>query len=100
MSSEENGTEAAGDEMEMPRIEFPCLYPIKIIGHAVEDFQEIVIAVVERHAGQIDAELITVQNSRNANYLSVTVTISATGVDQLQNIFSDLKAVECVKMVL
>lgn len=100
MSVDEDSKLQPTDDVEMPRIEFPCPYPIKIIGHAVEDFQELVIAVVERHAGQVDAELIKVQNSRNANYLSVTVTISATGEEQLQNIFNDLKAVECVKMVL
>ena len=100
MSSDEDNKGHAVDETEMPRIEFPCLYPIKIIGHAVEDFQEIVVEVVERHTGQIDAELNRVQSSRNANYLSVTVTIAATGEEQLQNIFSDLKTVECVKMVL
>ncbi|CAN0507950.1 unnamed protein product, partial [Discosporangium mesarthrocarpum] len=54
----------------------------------------------ERHTGKIDADLIKVQNSRKNNYLSVTVTIAATGEEQLQNIFSDLKAIDSVKMVL
>ena len=85
---------------EVPRIEFPCLYPIKIIGKAEQQFQEQVVAAVERHTGKIDADLIKVQNSRNDNYLSVTVTIAATGEDQLQNIFVDLKAISSVKMVL
>jgi len=100
--NEESGSsnENLGEEQEAPRIEFPCLYPVKIIGHAVSDFQQIVIDVVQQHTGQIDAGLIKVQNSRNANYLSVTVTITATGEEQLQNLFNDLKAVESVKMVL
>lgn len=85
---------------EAPRIEFPCLYPIKIIGIAEGDFQADVVAVVERHTGSIDAELIEIRQSRKENYLSVTVTIAATGVEQLQNIFDDLKAVDRVKMVL
>lgn len=85
---------------EVPRIEFPCLYPIKIIGKAEQQFQEQVVAAVERHTGKIDADLIKVQNSRNDNYLSVTVTIAATGEEQLQNIFVDLKAISSVKMVL
>jgi putative lipoic acid-binding regulatory protein len=87
-------------DQEAPRIEFPCLYPIKIIGKAEQQFQERVVAVVERHTGKIDADLIKVQNSRKNNYLSVTVTIAATGEEQLQNIFSDLKAIDSVKMVL
>jgi putative lipoic acid-binding regulatory protein len=87
-------------DMEAPRIEFPCLYPIKIIGKAEELFQKRVIEVVERYTGKIDADLIKVQNSRKNNYLSVTVTITATGEAQLQNIFTDLKAIDSVKMVL
>ncbi len=90
----------SGDEVSAPKIEFPCLYPIKIIGHAVPDFQSQVIAAVERHTGDIDHELIKSQTSKQNNYLSVTVTIAATGEDQLRNIFTDLKAIESVKLVL
>ena len=89
----------AGDA-EPPRIEFPCLYPIKIIGVAVAEFQEIVVGVVERHTGKITEELINIRRSSQHQYISVTVTIAATGKDQLQNIFEDLKQVEHVKMVL
>ena len=35
--------------LEAPKIEFPCLYPIKIIGKAGVGFQREVIATVERH---------------------------------------------------
>ncbi|GAB5497977.1 MAG: DUF493 domain-containing protein [Pseudohongiellaceae bacterium] len=87
-------------DQEPPRIEFPCQYPIKIIGKAEQQFQTRVVEVVERHTGKIDSDLIKVQNSRKNNYLSVTVTITATGEEQLQNIFSDLKAIASVKMVL
>lgn len=88
------------DNQEVPRIEFPCLYPIKIIGRAEHRFEELVVEMVERHTGKIDAELIRIQTSRKNNYLSVTVTIAATGEEQLQNIFTDLKTIDSVKMVL
>jgi putative lipoic acid-binding regulatory protein len=85
---------------EAPKIEFPCLYPIKIIGRSVEGFQATVIEVVERHTGDLDANLINVQSSAQSNYLSVRVTIAATGEEQLRNLFEDLKALESVKLVL
>jgi len=100
MSSDDDKPDQQSADLEAPRIEFPCQYPIKIIGHAVESFEELVVAVVERHTGEIPADKIKSQNSRNANYLSVTVMIEATGEEQLQIIFSELKAVESVKMVL
>ena len=82
------------------KIEFPCLYPIKIIGKAERNFREIVVAAVERHTGQLTADLVKVQPSRRNNYLSVTVTIAAAGEEQLRSIFLDLKKIESVKMVL
>tara|TARA_B110000444_G_C18517161_1_gene444958 strand:+ start:172 stop:462 length:291 start_codon:yes stop_codon:yes gene_type:complete len=87
-------------EQEAPKIEFPCLYPIKIIGVASIEFQAEVITVVEKHAGKISSELIELQSSKKSTYVSVRVTIAATGVDQLQNLFDELKALESVKMVL
>lgn len=87
-------------EPEAPRIEFPCLYPIKVIGRAEEGFRDEVIAAIERHTGKIDEALIEEQPSRKQNYLSVRVTIAATGEDQLRSLFEDLKAIDSVKMVL
>ena len=87
-------------EQEAPKIEFPCLYPIKIIGVASIEFQAEVITVVEKHAGKISSELIELQPSKKSTYVSVRITIAATGVDQLQSLFDELKALESVKMVL
>ncbi len=85
---------------EAPRIDFPCLYPIKIIGRASADFESTVVGVVERHTGKISDDLIKHQTSKNDNYISVTVTIAATGEEQLRHIFEELKTVPEVKMVL
>ncbi len=92
--------EAGEVETEAPGIKFPCLYPIKIIGIADPAFQSTVIEAVERHTGFIDSELIRNKPSKLSNYLSITVTIAATGEDQLRSIFTDLKAIESVKLVL
>lgn len=87
-------------DQEAPKIEFPCLYPIKVIGVAVPDFKERAIEAVERHTGKIDEELIELNPSKQGSYVSVRFTIAATGHDQLQNIFAELKLIEHVKMVL
>lgn len=87
-------------EQEAPKIEFPCLYPIKIIGVAGPDFQEKAVAAVERHTGKIDSKLIEAKPSKANNYVSIRVTIAATGEEQLQHIFEDLKKLPDTKMVL
>ena len=92
--------ESDSELVERPKIEFPCLYPIKIIGHSIENFKGIVISQVERHTGPIDPELIVEKKSRKNNYVSVNITIAATGEKQLGKIFEDLKKIKSVKMVL
>jgi len=87
-------------EQEPPKIEFPCLYPIKIIGVASIEFQTEIVTIVEKHAGKISSDLIELQVSKKSTYVSVRITIAATGVDQLQNLFDELKTHENVKMVL
>ncbi|MFT6092798.1 MAG: putative lipoic acid-binding regulatory protein [Pseudohongiellaceae bacterium] len=87
-------------EQEAPKIEFPCLYPIKIIGIASVDFHILAVKAVEQHTGEIDSDLIEIMPSKANSYVSVRVTITATGVEQLGNIFEDLKKLPGLKMVL
>ncbi len=87
-------------EPEAPRIEFPCDYPIKVMGETCEEFREHVLTVMERHAPGFDQAKVTIRDSRKATYQSVTVTITATGKDQLDAIFVDLKTSSRVRMVL
>jgi len=87
-------------EVEMPRIEFPCAYPIKVMGLATPNFQHEVVAVVRRHAPEVGDEHVSVRPSSNGNYLAITVIIEATGTEQLTVMFQDLKAHTSVKMVL
>ena len=89
-----------GTDQEAPKIEFPCLYPIKVIGVAAPGFEAMAIRVLERHAGEIPEELIEFNASKEGRYVSVRVTIAATGTDQLESIFAELKTIEHVKMVL
>lgn len=88
-------------EVSAPKIEFPCeRYPIKVIGEAGEGFSDLVIEIMQRHAPDFDATTLVVRDSRNGRFLSVQVLITATGVDQLQAIHTDLKASGRVHMVL
>lgn len=92
--------DAPSADAEAPKIQFPCAYPIKVVGNAAEDFREYVIAVMERHAGPLETELVTVQASSNGRFLSVRVTIMATGTEQLQAIFEELKGSGRVHIVI
>ena len=88
-------------DVQPPKIEFPYeRYPIKVIGTAGEGFSDLVIEVIQRHAPDLDTSTLVMRDSRNGNFLSVQVLITATGVEQLQAIHLDLRATGRVHMVL
>ena len=81
-------------------IEFPCDYPIKVLGRAREDFQSVVLKVFELHAPGFDTEAIQVKASSGGRFTSITVTIVATGPEQLSALHGALMATGLVSMVL
>ena len=83
-----------------PKIEFPCAYPIKVMGVTCEELHDHVMTVMERHAPGFDQQTVTIRDSKKGNYQSLTVTITATGEPQLKAIFIDLKTSSLVRMVL
>jgi putative lipoic acid-binding regulatory protein len=88
------------EEQEPPRIEFPCDYPIKVLGRNVDEFPSVVIEIFERHAPGFDQETITVKTSSKATFTSMTITITATGPDQLSQLHQDLMSTGLVQMVI
>jgi len=83
-----------------PKIEFPCGYPIKVIGHHSADFQAFVVSVVAGSLPTLTAESVTARPSRNGRFLSVRLQLWATGEDQLLALFRELRANPQVQMVL
>lgn len=87
-------------EPEAPKIEFPCAYPIKVLGLSSAEFETIVLAVFERHAPGFDPQDIAARPSSKGTFTALTITITATGPDQLEALHQDLLATGHVKMVL
>ncbi len=87
-------------EPPVPRITFPCDYPIKVLGRSSEDFQRLVFATVERHAPGFDRRRVLLKTSRKGTFASLTLFITATGSEQLQVLHRDLMDTGVVQMVL
>lgn len=71
-------------------LEFPCQFPIKMMGNNCENFRSIAIEIVQKHTGTISADAIKIAPSRNGTYVSLTITIVAQDQQQLDNIYRDL----------
>tara|TARA_R110000823_G_scaffold119998_4_gene244269 strand:- start:9948 stop:10217 length:270 start_codon:yes stop_codon:yes gene_type:complete len=87
-------------EPEPPRITFPCDYPVKVLGRSSAEFREVVLEVFERHAPGFDQARVSIRDSRKGTFAALTVTIIATGPEQLQALHADLLATGHVKMVI
>ena len=87
------------NESKAPKIEFPCDYPIRIVGYSATDYKDFVVEVISKHAPDFDGT-VKLKNSRNGKYTSALIVIHATGEPQLKAIFEELKASGRVQMVL
>jgi putative lipoic acid-binding regulatory protein len=81
-------------------LEFPCDFPIKIMGAAQEGFAQAICAVVVRHAPDFDAATVEMRPSKGGNYLSLTCTVRATSKAQLDALYVELSSHPLVKVVL
>lgn len=87
-----------GDKQSL--IEFPCEFPIKVMGRDNAAFRGAASSIVERHAAPLADDAVRSSRSRNANYVSLTITIQAVSQEQLDNIYRELSAHDDVLVVL
>lgn len=84
-----------------PKIEYPCKdYPIKVLGEKSESYRAEVLKVFDIHAPGYDANRLPGRESSKGRFQSITVFITATGLDQLTALHEDLKGIPATRMVL
>ncbi|MCW9088735.1 MAG: DUF493 domain-containing protein [Gammaproteobacteria bacterium] len=81
-------------------LEFPCQFPIKAMGRAGADFEAKIVTLVRKHVPDLGEGAVKTRDSQGGKYLSVTVTVTATSREQLDNIYRELTACEQVLMAL
>jgi putative lipoic acid-binding regulatory protein len=81
-------------------LEYPCDFPIKILGHSQAGFAQAILGVVQRHAPDFDGAAMEMKTSKRGKYLSVTCVIRATSREQLDALYQELCDHPMVVMVL
>ena len=79
---------------------FPCVFPIKVMGRREDGFAQVVTEIVLRHAPDFHPQTIEMRSSKQARYLSLTVTINAKSREQLDALYSELSKHPMVTMGL
>jgi len=81
-------------------IEYPSKFPIKVMGAKVDGFVHAVTQVAERFDPTFDASTVELRPSKAGNYLGVTITVTATSREQLDDLYRALSSHPMVKVVL
>ncbi|MBI5907654.1 MAG: DUF493 family protein [Polaromonas sp.] len=89
---------------EIPRqqslIEYPSLFPIKVMGVKVDGLVHAISVIAREFDPAFDASTIELRESRGGNYLGVTITVTATSREQLDELYRTLSTHPMVKVVL
>jgi putative lipoic acid-binding regulatory protein len=81
-------------------IEYPCDFPIKVLGRTQAGFAQEVLGIVRAHAPDFDGATLQMKPSKHGKYLSVTCVVRATSREQLDALYRELCDHPMVIMVL
>jgi len=81
-------------------IEYPSRFPIKVMGAKVEGFVHAVTTIAREFDPGFDAATVELRDSSKGNYLGITITVTATSREQLDNLYRALTSHPMVKVVL
>jgi putative lipoic acid-binding regulatory protein len=93
-------TPAATDARKDSLIEYPSKFPIKVMGANVDGFVTAVTHVARQFDPTFDAATVELRDSKAGNYLGVTITVTATSREQLDELYRALSTHPMVKVVL
>lgn len=81
-------------------ITYPSLFPIKVMGEKVEALLPAVTQVARMLDPTFDERTIELRESKGGRYLGITITVTATSREQLDELYRTLSTHPLVKVVL
>ena len=81
-------------------IEYPSLFPIKVMGLKVDGLVHAITVIAHEFDATFDASTIELRESKGGKYLGVTVTVTVTSREQLDELYRTLSTHPMVKVVL
>lgn len=81
-------------------IEFPCDFPIKVMGETHADFTAEIVKTIQQLNPGFSAANIEMRGSSGGKYISLTCTVYVTSKLQLDDIYRALTSHPMVKVTL
>ena len=88
------------EQVQESLFKFPCEFPFKIMAENKSEIESFVRETLEKEVGKKDIIDISVRQSREANYISITAIITARDKAQLDKLYEIFSTHKSVKMVL
>lgn len=93
-----NATEAPAPQPSL--IQYPSLFPIKVMGLQVDGLVHAITHIAHQFDPTFDATTVELRESKGGKYLGVTITVTATSREQLDELYRTLSTHPMVKVVL
>jgi uncharacterized protein len=81
-------------------IEFPCDFPIKVMGETHADFTAEIVKTIQQKLPTFDASQVEMRGSSGGKYISLTCTVHVISKPQLDDIYRALSTHPMTKFVL
>ncbi len=81
-------------------IEYPSRFPIKVMGANVDGFAQAIVELALQFDPGFDPATVEMRPRSGGNYMGLTITITATSREQLDNLYRALSTHPMVKVVL
>ena len=81
-------------------IEYPSAFPIKVMGAQVAGFEAAVVRIARQFDPAFDVATVERRPSKAGKYLGLTLTVTATSREQLDELYRTLSTHPMVKVVL
>jgi uncharacterized protein len=91
---------ASPDSRKDSLIEYPSRFPLKVMGAKVDGFVHAVTMIAREFDSGFDAASVELRNSKAGNYLGITLTVTVTSREQLDELYRALSTHPMVKVVL
>lgn len=81
-------------------IDFPCDFPVKVMGAAIPEFHACIEAIAKKHDPSFLQDETKQNTSKTGKYISLTLNIHAKNKAQLDGLYQDLTDHELVLWAL
>ena len=100
MSEDVKIQEQSEEERPAKLLQFPCDFPLKIVGIKADDYKDKIVEVIKKYDPDYNPAEANLKESAKGNYLSLGVVVRATSQDQLDDLYKALVDHEYTKFVL